>query len=140
MEEKEKKNGPGLAQLRTATPGRLRSLLMEFSSPILLLGAGASVRSGIPLADTTVELAARWAWCKDHGRPTDDIRVRRSDYWPWLTAKPWYRSDVALADVYPDAIDHLLPVKADRRAFFEKITHPDVPPSEGFEASLLTSI
>jgi|SRR5271165_2533239 len=36
----------GLA-VRTALPGRLRSLLMDGRDPILLLGAGASITSGI---------------------------------------------------------------------------------------------
>jgi len=100
--------------LRLSTPGRLRSLLMDAHDPVLLLGAGASIKSGVPTAATTVERVARWAWCKENGRHPDDITIRRSDYWPWLTAQQWFRHDVALADLYPDAIDNLLGVKSDR--------------------------
>jgi hypothetical protein len=57
---------------------------MDGAEPVLLLGAGASITSGIPAAGTTVEKAARWAWCKEHGRHADDFTIRRSDYWPWL--------------------------------------------------------
>ncbi len=96
--------------MRTAAPGRLRSLLMD-GDPVLLLGAGASITSGIPAADKTVEKVARWAWCKEHGRHPDDFTIRRSDYWPWLTAQPWYKEKLYAADLYPDAIDHLLGVK-----------------------------
>ena len=119
---------------RTSTTGRLRSLLMDAPDPVLLLGAGASITSGIPGAGVTVEKAARWAWCKEHGRHPDDLAIRQSDYRPWLTAQPWYRPDVDLAELYPAAIDNLLPVKSDRRQFFEKLINPGVPPSKGYEA------
>ena len=107
---------------------------MDASDPVLLLGAGASITSGIPAAAATVEKVARWAWCKEHGRHPDDFAIRRSDYWPWFTAQAWYRPDVPLAELYPDAIDNLLAVKTDRREFFEKLISPGVPPSKGYEA------
>lgn len=121
--------------MRISTPGRLRSLLTDGSEPVLLLGAGASITSGIPAADKTVERVARWAWCKEHGRHPEDMSIRRSDYWPWLTSQSWYRPSLSLADLYPDAIDNLLGVKRDRRAFFEQLINPpDVPPSRGYVA------
>lgn len=121
--------------MRSSSPGRLRSLLMDSSEPVLLLGAGASITSGVPAAGKTVEKVARWAWCKENGRHPDDFTIRRSDYWPWLTAQPWYRPDLSPADLYPDAIDNLLGVKSDRREFFEKlISPPEVPPSRGYVA------
>lgn len=121
--------------MRTSSPGRLRSLLMDSSEPVLLLGAGASITSGIPAAGKTVEKVARWAWCKENGRHPDDFSIRRSDYWPWLTAQPWYKPDLSPADLYPDAIDNLLGVKSDRREFFEKLINPpEVPPSRGYVA------
>jgi hypothetical protein len=124
-----------LAGLRTSSVGRLRSLLMDGSEPILLLGAGASITSGIPAAAKTVERVARWAWCKENGRHPSDMSIRRSDYWPWLTTQHWYKQNVALGDLYPDAIDNLLGVKSDRREFFEQlINHPEIPPSRGYVA------
>jgi len=121
--------------MRTSSPGRLRSLLMDSSEPVLLLGAGASITSGIPAAAKTVEKLARWAWCKENGRHPDDFVIRRSDYWPWFTAQPWYRQDLSPADLYPDAIDNLLGVKSDRREFFEKLINPPgVQPSRGYVA------
>lgn len=108
---------------------------MDSSEPVLLLGAGASITSGIPAAGKTVEKVARWAWCKENGRHPDDFTIRRSDYWPWLTAQPWYKPDLSPADLYPDAIDNLLGVKSDRREFFEKLINPpEVPPSRGYIA------
>jgi hypothetical protein len=41
---------------------------------------------------------------------------------------------VVPADLYPEAIDNLLGVKADRRQFFEKLINPHVPPSKGYVA------
>ncbi len=121
--------------MRTSSPGRLRSLLMDNAEPVLLLGAGASITSGIPAAGKTVEKVARWAWCKENGRHPDDFTIRRSDYWPWLTAQPWYKPDLSPADLYPEAIDNLLGVKSDRREFFEKLINPpEVPPSRGYVA------
>lgn len=125
---------PGAQPWRQATVGRLRSLLIDQNEPVLLLGAGCSIRSGIPDAARTVEQAAKWAWCKEHGRHVDDSSVRRSDYWPWLNAQPWFRPDVSLANLYPTAIDNLLGVKRDRREFFEQLIHPLVPPSTGYTA------
>jgi hypothetical protein len=108
---------------------------MDSSEPVLLLGAGASITSGIPAAGKTVEKVARWAWCKENGRHPDDFTIRRSDYWPWLTTQPWYKPNLSPADLYPDAIDNLLGVKSDRREFFEKLINPpEVPPSRGYVA------
>ena len=122
-------------EMRTSTTGRLRSLLMDGSEPVLLLGAGASIKSGIPSAEKTVERVARWAWCKEHGRHPEDMSIRRSDYWPWLTTQAWYKSGLSLADLYPDAIDNFLGVKSDRREFFEQLINPaDIPPSRGYVA------
>src|SRR5437763_4615012 len=100
--------------LRTATPGRLRSLLMDGLDPVLLIGAGASITSGIPAAGQTVERIARWAWCKENGRHPDDFTIRRSDYWPWVTSLRWFRSDVPLAELSPEAVDNLLGCKSER--------------------------
>lgn len=121
--------------IRTTTPARVMSLFLDEVQPILLLGAGASVTSGIPTAATAVEQIAKWAWCKQHGRSDDDPTVRRSDWWPWLTTQPWYRSDIAAADSYPQVVDRLLGVKSDRRNFFRRLVSPiDVPPSAGYLA------
>jgi hypothetical protein len=108
---------------------------MDSSEPVLVIGAGASITSGIPAAGKTVEKVARWAWCKENGRHPDDFTIRRSDYWPWLIAQPWYKPELSPADLYPDAIDNLLGVKSDRREFFEKLINPpEVPPSRGYVA------
>ena len=121
-----------LTEIQRAVPGRLRSLLRGQPEPILLLGAGASISSGIPAAGEAVERIAKWRWCLDNDRMPNDPSVRRADYWPWLTGQPWFSADVHLAELYPDAVKHLLNVANDRRAFFEDMIHPPVHPNRGY--------
>jgi hypothetical protein len=68
------------------------------------------------------------------GRHPDDPSVRGSDYWPWLTQKPWFRDDKSLEDQYPRVIDELLGIKGDRREFFERLISPAIPPSRGYRS------
>lgn len=119
---------------QTSTPGHIRSLLLDGSSPVLLLGAGASVTSGIPAAGATAEKAARWAWCREAGRSPEDIRIQRSDYWPWLCRQPWFSEHVPLADQYPKIIEKLFGVRKQRRDFFERLIAPGVAPKSGYRA------
>ena len=56
--------------IRVAAPGRLRSLLLDGTDPVVLLGADASMTLGVPAAETMVDKAARLAWCKENGRHT----------------------------------------------------------------------
>lgn len=123
-----------LEQIAPATPGHVRTLLLRGQQPILLLGAGASVTSGILSAAPTVEKAARWAWCEEQGRSFDDFRIQRSDYYPWLQQQAWFREDISLADQYPLAIRNLLGVRRSRREFFEKLVSPGIPPKDGYRS------
>lgn len=119
-------------EIQRAVPGRLRSLLRGQPEPILLLGAGASISSGIPAAGEAVERIAKWRWCLDNDRLPNDPSVRRADYWPWLTVQPWFSAEVHLAELYPDAVKHLLNVANDRRVFFEDMIRPPVHPNRGY--------
>lgn len=125
---------PASPMLQQATPGNVRSLLLDGSTPVLLLGAGASITSGIPAAAATAEKVARWAWCREQGRSPDDIRVTRSDYWPWLREQNWFRDDLDLADQYPQIVENLLGVRKQRRDFFERLIAPGAPPKEGYRS------
>ena len=53
--------------MQNGSIGRLYSILKGQPRPILLLGAGASLRSGIPTASGVVERAARWAYAHENG-------------------------------------------------------------------------
>lgn len=99
----------------------------------MLLGAGASVTSGIPAAGPAVELMAKFRWCLENDRDPLDPRVTRASYWPWLTSQAWFDPERSgLADLYPQAVKNLLNVAADRRKFFTGLLRPGVEPSKGY--------
>jgi hypothetical protein len=101
---------------------------------VLLLGAGASVKSGVPLAADMVSMAAIWGYCQDHGRTFDDPTITRSDWWPWLSSQSWFKSDGELADQYPQAVERLLGTREDRREFFFRMLKRAQAPSAGYAA------
>lgn len=110
----------------------IASLLQQEVKPVVFLGAGASVKSGIPLAGSLVEAIARFAYCKFQNRNPDDPTLMRSDWIRWLEKQSWYRPDIPLATLYPVAIEHLLQPQINRKEFFQRVLKPDVPPSEGY--------
>lgn len=96
----------------------IATLLKETPKPILLLGAGASVTSGIPLAGEVVSKAAKWAYARQSGKDPEDPRITRSDWYPWLVeSQKWFREDVPMANLFPYAVENLLQPKKVRRTF-----------------------
>ena len=122
------------ARVRHAKVGWLQTVLAEHRQPILLIGAGASITSGVPLAGETVNRAAKWAYCKANGRSPMDPGVVDSDWLPWLEDQSWFKQGASLADQYPTAIDHLLGIANDKREFFEQLISRGVQPREGYRA------
>jgi predicted HTH transcriptional regulator len=119
--------------IQTGSIGRLYSVLTCQPSAVLLLGAGASLRSGIPLAGGVVEKAARWAYARDNGRSDDDPRLQRSDWLPWLRKLTWYDDTKSFAENYPYVVEHLLQPRQARAEFFRKLLNPGVDPSPGYD-------
>ena len=119
--------------LQTVPIGRLRSLFVRGPDPIFLLGAGASVKSGIPLAHDMVEQIAQWGYCLDNGLDPEDPRFRRSDWYPWLKRQKWYREDREQADNYPDAVEKILQPRQTRKDFFLEMLNTEVEPSSGYK-------
>lgn len=117
------------------TTARLGQLIADGKpDPILLLGAGASLKSGVPLAGTLAELAIRHAYCREHALNEDDQSIRRSDWHDWVGKKSWFEASVSMADQYPTVVQRLLLPRADRREFFLRIISPDVQRSSGYDA------
>lgn len=110
----------------------IASLLKQGNKPIFLLGAGASYRSGIPLAGPLVDQIAKWGYCKAENRHFDDPTIMRSDWYRWLERHSWYRADVSPADLYPMAVERILRPRENRREFFRDILRPGVPASTGY--------
>ena len=119
--------------LQIATIGHLRSLFAQDLDPIFLLGAGASLSSGIPLAGEMVERIARWGYCRDNSRSPEDPRIRRSDWYRWLENHNWYRKDRQQADNYPATIENILQPREVRRSFLLEILNTQVQTSEGYK-------
>jgi NAD-dependent SIR2 family protein deacetylase len=115
--------------------GHLASLLLRDEHPVLLLGAGASVKSGIPAAEQMAQLAVRWAWCLGHVRSVHDMTVMRSDWWPWLQSHSWFDESRSFAELYPVVMKELFGVKERRREFLaHMIRATELDPTKGYEA------
>ena len=120
-------------QLKTTSIGHLCSVLTRKPDPIFLLGAGASVTSGIPLADEMVEQIAREEYCIENRYAAADPRIRRSDWYPWLKNQKWYREERGLAAHYPYIVENILHPQERRRRFFRDILSTSVPMSRGYK-------
>lgn len=102
--------------------------------PIFLLGAGASVTSGVPHAAKLVEFIARLAYAvQELGDENAYSRVTPSDWSRFLSAQKWFKSDVVLAEIFPLAVQHLLCPPDFRRRFFKRyVQHHSI--SKGYQS------
>jgi len=102
--------------------------------PILLLGAGASAKSGIPTAGDLAGMAAKWAYCERHNCSRQDPRITRSDWLPWLQEQPWFDELAPMAAMYPRVVEQLLQPRENRREFFFEALRRRGTISVGYEA------
>lgn len=96
--------------------------------PLLLLGAGASYRAGIPLASDAVKKIAQASYAKRvKGMDWRICNVALSDSHKYLQEQPWFISDPnRLGENFPLAVDHLLTPREFRRTFLlEMIRRPN---------------
>ena len=126
------KDSPQDDDIKVVTIENLYSILTNHPSPVLFLGGGASVKSGIPLSEGLVEKAARWEYCRSKGLAYDDPSVKRSDWLQSLRRYSWYNHE-SLAANYSSVMKHLLRPRDNRREFFLHILHTNVPASSGYE-------
>jgi hypothetical protein len=105
----------------------------NLASPIILLGAGASLKSGIPLSEQVVEIAAKWAYCHTQGYHPDDPSVKRSDWLRWLQGHAWYERGANAEDNYSTVLENLLQPRENRKEFFLRLLSPNVPASAGYD-------
>ena len=118
--------------MHLAPQERLVTVLRESPAPVFLLGAGASVSSGVPLAKAIVEKAGKWAYAKAHGHHPDDYRIQRSDWYRWLAGHSWF-VEGDLGSNYPHVVEHLLQPRMQRAEFFrERVLDTGVPPGRGY--------
>jgi len=79
-------------------------------SPLILLGAGASFRSGVPTAAEAVKRIARLVYSERvlNGQRLQDS-VKPSEWEPWLQSFPWFvHGEDRLAENFPLVIEQLL--------------------------------
>ena len=97
--------------------------------PTVLLGAGASFSSGIPVADESVKRIARRVFAERNlGGKVLPEHVKTSEWRSWLSEQPWFISgDANLADNFPLVVKHLLKPQAYR----QKVLLDLITPSEG---------
>jgi hypothetical protein len=97
--------------------------------PTMLLGAGASYSSGIPLADESVKRMAKRVYAERVlGGKSVPEHVKTSEWREWLNAHDWFIADEArLAENFPLVIKHLL----QPRAYRQKILLDLITPTEG---------
>ena len=114
-------------------PTTIAGLLNDGHKPIFLLGAGASVGSGVPLAGQLVESIAKFAYCKATARVFDDPTLMRSDWYRWLEQRPWFSRSALPADLYPTAVEALLQPSSVRKEFFQSILRRALEPSVGYQ-------
>jgi len=82
----------------------------EEPCPLILLGAGASFRSGVPTAAEAVKQIARLVYSErelKNARPPE--RVKPSEWESWLQGFAWFvPGNDRLAENFPLAVEHLL--------------------------------
>ena len=118
------------------TLDRIKTELFDESAPrpVLLLGAGASIKSGVPSAAGFAEMIARWAYLREQGRSEHDQSVHRSDWLPWLKSHPWYDPEVPPEQQYPTLVAKLLTPREARIQLFVERVRAAPKPSEGYVA------
>ena len=119
-------------EFQERTTGSLLTLFEQGNRPVLLLGAGCSIRSGILSTDAFVERAAAWEYARQHGFSTEDLRIRRSDWYPWLKSQKWFDESKSNAENYPKVVEQLLQPRIARKEFFTKILNPCIEPRVGY--------
>lgn len=94
--------------------------------PILLLGAGASFSSGVPLAAESVRRLARRVYAeKAKGGAIPPEQVRLSEWTTWLHAHGWFiKGEDRLAENFPLVVKNLLTPREYRSRILRDLFQP----------------
>ncbi|HEY1932564.1 MAG TPA: SIR2 family protein [Acetobacteraceae bacterium] len=94
--------------------------------PTVLLGAGASFSSGVPLADESVKRIARRYYAERVDGKALPEQVKTSEWLAWLADQPWFIRDPGrLSENFPLAVKHLLTPQAYRQRVLLDLIAPD---------------
>lgn len=94
--------------------------------PVVLLGSGASFRSGVPLAAESVKRIAKAAYIrKARGGRVHPAQAKLSEWLPWLQGQSWFiHGEDRLAENFPLAVEHLLRPAEFRREVLLDLIQP----------------
>ena len=94
--------------------------------PVVLTGAGASFRSGVPLAAEAVKRIAKAAFIRlELGGKAHPGQVKLTQWLPWLQRQNWFiHGDDRLAENFPLAVEHLLRPDEFRREVLLDLMQP----------------
>jgi hypothetical protein len=117
------------------TVRELASILnpLNEARPTVLLGAGASFSSGVPLADESVKRVARRYYAERVSGKTLPEQVKTSEWMAWLAAQLWFIKDPArLSENFPLAVKHLLTPQAYRQRVLLDLIASDAEIGRGY--------
>jgi hypothetical protein len=94
--------------------------------PIILLGAGASFSSGVPLAAESVRRIARRVFAeKVKGGAVLPEQVKLTEWQTWLQSQPWFvKGEDRLPENFPLAVEHLLQPREYRARLLRDLFQP----------------
>jgi hypothetical protein len=106
----------------------------EEPAPVILLGAGASFRSGVPTAAEAVKQIARLVYSERQlGGVRPPERVKPTEWEPWLQSFPWFIQGAdRLAENFPLVVEHLLTPADYRKRVILELMRPRNSLSAGY--------
>lgn len=110
--------------MKIGSVGEIISLFRDTDGrkPILLLGAGASYRSGIPTSKDAVYMIARASYARSIGADWRNSQIPPTDFMRYLTQKDWYNKFSAnVPEAFPTAVRELLNPTQFRRDFLKEM-------------------
>ena len=114
---------------------QLTSLLKGHEKPVIFLGAGASVDSGVLTTKKLTEHIISFGYCTEHHKddPLNTV-INKHDYNLWLKGKySCYEENSDRSEIYPVAIEYLFNDREERKKFFKKHFCADhICPSPGY--------
>src|SRR5712664_1114133 len=102
--------------------------------PVLLLGAGASFSSGVPLAAESVRRLAKRVYAeKVRGGTLLPEHVKLTEWQAWLQSHDWFiKGEDRLAENFPRVVEHLLRPREYRRQLLLELVHPSAEIGPGY--------
>ena len=122
-----------IPQKHISTPIRLTKILHK-KRPIVFLGAGASVGSGIPTTNELTEQIFKFGYWNENETELEYPEIKSDLYKPWLNETfDWYDEKKDNSNLYPLAVEYILKVSEERKSFFERhLLCGQTPPSVGY--------